>query len=177
MNIPYNNTFKITLVSLVLTMIACSSDDTIGPDIPQVTEIAISPKEVELEVGEQIDFSVVALTATGDTVDTDEIDIEWEWWSTSTDVFTVEPGGLATAHNPGEAFCVVEATVEISQNVAEDLDIHFAGIGFHWNKKDETQTKSLELLPKIDFMEIEMAALKKNKLRFGGRDTGIVVVF
>jgi hypothetical protein len=177
MNIFYNIIIKILFGTLCLIMASCSSSDPAGPDMPQVAEISIFPKEVELEVGEQVDFSVVALTVAGDTVDTDEIDIQWEWWSTNTDVFTVEPGGLATAHDTGVAFCVVEATVDISLNTAEEMDIRYAGIGFQWNLNHETKTNNPEQLPEINFMEMEKAAVKNNMLRFGGRDTGIVVVF
>ncbi len=156
----------------------CSGDDSTGPDTPQVDEIAISPEEAMLETDEQIDFSVVALTASGDTVDTDEIDIEWQWWSTDPDVFDVEPGGLATGHSSGEAFCVVEATVSVSQNIAEELDIRYAGIGFNGNKKEKTEIKNMELLPEDpERLENIKSAVNENRLRFTGRDSAIVFVF
>lgn len=154
----------------------CSEDNSTGPDTPQVTKISISPDEATLETGEQIDFSVLALTETGDTVDTDEIDVEWQWWSTDPDVFDVEPGGLATGHNSGEAFCVVEATVSVSHNIAEELDIRYAGIGSNGNKKAEIKSMKLSL-DDSELLEIEKAAFKNKKLRFVGRDSAIVFVF
>lgn len=159
-------------------LIGCSGDDSTGPSTPQVEEISIFPEEASIEAEEQIDFSVYALTASGDTVDTDEIDIEWQWWSTDPDVFEVEPGGLATGHSSGEAFCVVEATVSVSQSIAEELDIRYAGIGFNGNKKESSEIKSMKLLPEDpERLDNGKAALKENRLRFTGRDSAIVFVF
>jgi hypothetical protein len=96
----------------VIVFTGCESDDEepLSSD-QQVESISIHPEIAELEVGEQLDFSVVGLTAEGDTVDTGDLEVEWSWWSTDEEVFTVEPGGLATARGPGEAYCVVEATI------------------------------------------------------------------
>lgn len=159
-------------------LIGCSGDSSTGPSDPQVSEISIFPKETTLEAGDQVDFSVFALTEAGDTINTDEIDIEWQWWSTDPDVFTVEPGGLATGQSTGEAFCVVEATVSVSQNISDKLDIRYAGINFNVNKDERTETKSLKLLLEdSDLLEVDKAALKKNRLRFTGRDSAIVFIF
>lgn len=156
----------------------CSGEDSTGPDSPQVAEISISPEEAAIEPEEQIDFSVFALTETGDTVDTDDIDIEWQWWSTDPDVFDVEPGGLATGKNSGEAFCVVEATVSVSQSIAEEMDIRYAGFAFSGNKNKETEKKNIKLLlDESDRLENKKATLKENRLRFTGRDSAIVFVF
>lgn len=156
----------------------CSGDNSTGPDTPQVSEISISPKEVTLQEDEQADFSVFALTETGDTVDTDEIDIEWQWWSSDPDIFTVESGGLATGQSTGEAFCVVEATVSVSQNIMEEPVIRYAGINFNVNRKERKKAKSLKLLlDDPDLLEVNKAALKKKRLRFTGRDSAIVFVF
>lgn len=156
----------------------CSGEDATGPEPPQVAKITIFPDEATLETGGQIDFSVFALTESGDTVNTDEIDIEWQWWSTDPDVFDVEPGGLATGQSSGEAFCVVEATVSVSQSIAEELDIDYAGFVLNSNKKGNTEVKNMKLiLEDSERLENEKAALKENRLRFVGRDSAIVFVF
>jgi hypothetical protein len=99
------------LMALTVIMLSSCESDEDEPLGHQVTEIAIEPDNASFGVGEELKFSAFALTAAGDTVNTDDLDIVWEWWSTDPDVFTVEPGGLATGHNPGEAFCVIEAVI------------------------------------------------------------------
>lgn len=156
----------------------CSDDNSTGPVTPQVAKISISPEEATLETEEQIDFSVFALTENGDTIDTDDIDIEWQWWSTDPNVFDVEPGGLATGKNSGEAFCVVEATVSVSQSIAEERDIRYAGFAFSGNKKKGTDKNNIKLLlDESERLENKKAAFKENRLRFTGRDSAIVFVF
>jgi hypothetical protein len=76
-----------------------------------VERVVISPSTASVSVGDQVSFSAFALTAQGDTVDTADLDIEWRWWSSDPDVFTVEEGGTATGRSPGEEYCVVEATI------------------------------------------------------------------
>lgn len=170
--------FAIFFISGLWMLSGCSGDDATGPATTQVEKISIFPKEITLESEEQIDFSVFALTASGDTVDTDEIDVEWQWWSTDPDVFDVESGGLATGHSSGEAFCVVEATVTVSQAIAKEMDIRYAGIGFNGGKKEKQEIKSMKLLPeKPDHLEFVNFALKEKRLRFTGRDSAIVFVF
>lgn len=177
----YKRAFFVLTLFLILSLCflsGCSEDNSTGPDTPQITKITISPGEAALEAGDQIDFSVYALTEVGDTVNTDEIDIDWQWWSTDPDVFTVEQGGLATGQNTGEAFCVVEATVSVSQSIAEDLDIQYAGIGLNGNEKENTELKNMKLLLKnTERLENVNAVVKKNRLRFVGRDSAIVFVF
>lgn len=82
----------------------CESDDIVGPE--EIARIDISPDTASIEVGESIDFSVVALNASGDTIQNPDI----RWWSTNPDVFTVEDDGVATGQEPGEAFCNIEVT-------------------------------------------------------------------
>lgn len=89
-----------------LVLIGCDSNDvTEEPDV-EITAVAISPDSVSLEVGESVEFSVVGLTADGDTIQNPDLDIEW--WSTDTDVFTVEAGGIATGQDSGSAYCMIE---------------------------------------------------------------------
>jgi hypothetical protein len=167
-----------TIAAAALTVASgCSSDETTGSQSPQVSEIRISPDNTSFEVGEQLDFSVVALSATGDTIDISEIDIEWQWWSTDPDVFTVEAGGLATGQNPGEAYCVVEATVDVSQRESPDIDVMYATIGSGQINQNKAVNRTMTLEAEVaEYYKSESIAMKK-RLRFNGRDSAFVVVF
>jgi len=167
----------IFLISTGLVISACSSDDTTGSQDVQVTEVRISPDDVSFEAGEQYQFSVVALTANGEEVDTDKIDIDWDWWSTDPDIFTVEPGGLATGHNPGEAFCMVEATVGVTQSISDRPDIKIASLqlNVHQGNSDQKPAKTMTLNLSEEY-DVESAAFKK-RIRFTGRDSAFVFVF
>lgn len=94
------------LLTAVLVLVGCDTTDVADED--RIESIAISPDSVALEVGEQVDFDVVALTASGDTVENANLTLRW--WSSDTTVFTVEENGLATGQGSGKAFCKVEAT-------------------------------------------------------------------
>ena len=103
------------VIALMLGMLffsGCNDED--DPDLreAQIERVSIYPEVASFAVGDQLDFSTFVITNTGDTIDTEDIDIEWEWWSTDTTVFTVEEGGRATGQNPGEAYCVIEATIQ-----------------------------------------------------------------
>jgi hypothetical protein len=169
---------SLVLIAIAATGIcmfnSCSDDDPTGPQNPQIVDIAISPSDATFASGEQLNFSVVALTATGDTVDTADLDIEWQWWSTDTEVFTVEPGGLATGQNPGEAYCIVEANINVSQHAADMPDklIVKTGILTH----SQSQNLSLTAGNKDVIAELETVSMK-SMLRFTGRDSAFVVVF
>ena len=91
----------------------CDSDQVSGPDFEyeDISRVEIYPRSVELEAGDNEDFTFFLLTEEGDTIDTDKFDIETEWWSTDTNVFTVEENGFATSHEEGEAYCVIDITV------------------------------------------------------------------
>jgi len=104
-------------MSLVL-MFGCDSDDVTGPDNDHgVVEVVIEPPEVEFEAGSQQEFKAFLRDAEGNTVDPSEIDgfdIDWEWWSSDTNVFTVEQdgsAGIGTGENSGEAYCIIEVTI------------------------------------------------------------------
>lgn len=96
-------------VSLILG--GCSSDDDTQPIEHPIVSFVIFPESASFGVGDQLEFFAFALDANGDTVDIEDLEVEWEWWSSDPDVFTVEEDGTATGVNPGEAYCVVEATV------------------------------------------------------------------
>ena len=89
----------------------CNDDSVTSSNRDQISKVIIIPDSIGIAVGEQVDFSAYLLDDADDNVDTEGLNIEWNWWSSNTDVFTVEPGGLATAKSPGEEFCIVEVTV------------------------------------------------------------------
>lgn len=109
-SLTYNlMTFALALaLTGALVLIGCDSNDVTEEPEVEIASVAISPDSVSIEVGESVEFSTVAVTTAGDTIPDADLDIEW--WSTDTDVFTVEAGGVATGLEPGEAYCMIEAT-------------------------------------------------------------------
>ena len=101
---------SITLVSMLITF-GCDDDNSTGsvPEGLEGAEVVIEPQDVSLEVDEQVDFSAFVVSASGDTVN-DEFNFSWNWYSSNPEVFTVQNNGTATGQNPGEAFCIVEAS-------------------------------------------------------------------
>lgn len=157
---------------------SCSGDDSTGPQNPQIVDIAITPDNATFAVGEQQDFSVVALTATGDTVDTADLDIELQWWSTDNDIFTVEPGGLATGHNQGEAYCMVEAIINVSQHTTDLPDKLIVQAGILTDGQTRYQTQNLTLSAGDEDVIKKLETISINSmLRFTGRDSAFVMVF
>jgi hypothetical protein len=161
----------------VLLLTSCSGDDATGPQNQQVTAISITPDNAEFAVGEQLDFSVYALTASGDTVDAAEFDIEWQWWSTNPDVFTVEAGGLATGQNPGEAYCVVEAIIEVGQHDKYIPDALFVKAGHSDNITNKIQTVDLKRAYVNQEFPLFENVSSASALRFTGRDSAFVHIF
>ncbi len=114
---------RIFFVSIVLAAMlmfsGCNGDDVTGPEGHGVEEVIMSQESVEIAVGEEVEVSAYLLNADGDTVDTSNLDIEWGWWSTNDEVFSIEYegtlGGPATGtiigHSPGEEYCIVEVTI------------------------------------------------------------------
>lgn len=116
-SLPHNLMTLAVAVALTgaLVLIGCDSNDVSEEPEVEIAAVAITPDSASIEVGESVDFSVVALTASGDTIpdaDLRDADLDIEWWSTDTDVFTVEAGGIATGQTSGTALCMVEATGE-----------------------------------------------------------------
>lgn len=176
--------FFVALITTGMLMLSsCSSDDTTGPQSQQISVIVISPENASIEVGEQLEFSAFALTASGDTVDTAELDIEWQWWSNDPEVFTVEENGVATGHSPGEAYCVIEAIVDVSLNLDTQQDVPIAVAGLTSEKLTGTLPGHQDLsagnqvifdLSNVEFISnVEF----KSRLRFTGRDSAFVMVF
>lgn len=106
-----------SLLAVLLVQPGCSSDDVAGTDGHGVVDLRIEPQEATFSAEEQEQFQALLLDADGNAVDPEGLDVTWEWWSSDTEVFTVEPGGLATGQAAGEAYCIIEVTVlEGTQN-------------------------------------------------------------
>lgn len=95
-------TLSFLLLACVLVLVGCDSNGT--DDEPEIADVIISPDSVSVAVGDQVDFSAVALTAAGDTVR----DVTFQWASSDPSVFTVSNDGTATAQGSGTAFCGVK---------------------------------------------------------------------
>ncbi len=102
-------------IAVIVFVVSCDSvtDPNEGHGVEQ---IVISPQSADIPVGEQKQFSAHALDADGDTIDTEGLEIEWEWWSTDTEIFTVNEEGLVEALSAGEADCIVEATILVDES-------------------------------------------------------------
>lgn len=110
------------IIAGLLGMYSCSDDDSAtGPEEEEidVAEVVIEPQNATFEVDEQQEFSAFLISANGDTVNEEFEDIDWNWYSSDPDVFTVEDGGTATGHNEGEAHCIVEVSTENTKIVAK----------------------------------------------------------
>lgn len=110
--------FAALAFAVMLIFSGCGDDDDpAGPQTQEAVDVIISPDSAEFSVGEQMQFSAFVLTDAGDTVATEDLDVEWEgeWWSSDPEVFTVEDNGMATGQDSGEAYCVVELTLEDDQ--------------------------------------------------------------
>lgn len=83
---------------------ACDTND---PAADEIAEIRMEPDDATMTVGETTDFSVMGVTESGDVVE--DANLDFQWWSTDTTVFTVTENGVATARGEGEAFCVAES--------------------------------------------------------------------
>ncbi len=119
------NRFKLQTVNIlflqfavVAMLMTTGCNDVTGPEEDHgVVDILIEPQEVEMEVGDQQPFEGFLIDEQGDTIDPAEIDgfdITWEWWSSDSDIFTVEQDGSAgtgTGEGEGEAFCILEVTI------------------------------------------------------------------
>lgn len=102
-----------------------SANEEDAVDEPEIASVAISPDSVSIAVGEQVDFSAVALTASGDTVQDADLDVEW--WSTDPAVFTVDNDGLATGQDSGKAFCMIEMSDEVTNTSIHSKGAKFVG--------------------------------------------------
>lgn len=100
-----------------LLLAGCDSSETSAEGT--IADVVIAPDSVSLAVGEQVEFSAVALTASGDTVR----DPHFEWQSTDPAVFTVTDDGVATGHAPGTAFCGVGVSDEGAGGAARFVPI------------------------------------------------------
>lgn len=110
-SVPYDVTmFAVAfMLTAALVLFGCDTNEA-TEEAPEIAEVTIAPDSAAIEVGEQVNFSVVGLTADGDSVR--DLDLDVDWWSTDPAVFTVEDGGTVTGQASGTALCVVEASEE-----------------------------------------------------------------
>jgi hypothetical protein len=116
--LPLAPILPIALGFLLLFHAGCDTSEVTGFSDPEVADIVIHPPVAELAPGEHLDFSAFIITTEGDTIGAAEAGFAWSWWSTDTNVFTVDETGAAVAHQAGEAFCVVELDVAAGGGVA-----------------------------------------------------------
>jgi hypothetical protein len=108
--------FSFIIVLLGLTgaimFSGCEKEDDTEPQNDQIEQIVITPQIASIPVGEQFEFSTAGVNADGDTVDISDMNLglEWNWWSTDPDIFTVDDNGIATGMQSGEAFCILDFT-------------------------------------------------------------------
>lgn len=96
-----------------LVLVGCDTTDVTDD---QIASVVISPDSASIDVGDQIDFDVAALNASGEPIEDHNLSIRW--WSTDETVFTVNDDGLAIGEDSGKAFCMVEATDEVAGKIA-----------------------------------------------------------
>lgn len=122
--------FKTTGFSLIIILIAgmlnigCEDNNSTESEEEELkgAEVVIEPQNVSMEVDEQVNFSAFVVSASGDTVNED-FNFQWNWYSSNTEVFTVQNNGTATGKNSGEAFCIVEASTGNSKIVTKMVPI------------------------------------------------------
>jgi hypothetical protein len=104
----------VTALLLAGALILAGCDSNGAAEDPEIADVIISPDTVSLAVGDQIDFSAVALTADGDTIQ----GVTFQWTSTDPSVFTVADDGMATAQGAGTAFCGVKPPDDAASKTA-----------------------------------------------------------
>lgn len=109
--LPLKSTIIICALSGVLISNGCDDENSTGSTSEGLNsaEVVIEPENASFEYTDEQDFSAYVISASGDTI-SEEFDIQWEWYSSNPNVFTVEDNGVAKGKNPGEAFCIVEAS-------------------------------------------------------------------
>ena len=121
--VALSSTVVIFLFMASVLTFGCSDDDVTGPENGHgVVEVVILPPEAEIDVGNFQEFEALLLNAQGNTIDPSELDgfdIDWEWSSSDTNVFTVEQdgsAGLGAGETSGEAFCIIEVTILVGNS-------------------------------------------------------------
>ncbi|NBC02577.1 MAG: hypothetical protein GVY20_02625 [Bacteroidetes bacterium] len=110
--LPLKLIIIIFLLSGIFIINGCDDDSNpTSTEKPVIADIIISPDSAEIAVGEELDFSAVALTATGDTIENPEM----VWLSSDPSIFTVQDNGTITGQSPGTAFCGIDAAENSSK--------------------------------------------------------------
>lgn len=85
-------------------LVGCDTNNPATDD--EITGIRMLPDSASIEAGDQFQFSIVAVTESGEELEEHDLDVRW--WSTDTDVFTVSDNGVAVANEAGSAWCMAE---------------------------------------------------------------------
>ena len=101
----------ISAFAITLLIVACDTSGVTGTEDPEIAAIVISPSEAEIDVGEQEQLSFELLDESGETVDTEILDMETEWITTDPGVVTLDESGIATGQSPGQEYCIIDVTV------------------------------------------------------------------
>lgn len=96
----------VLIVAILIGSLAVIGCDTNEVGTTEVVDINMLPESATIGAGETVDFSVVAVTAAGETVQATDHDVRW--WSTDTTVFEVDNDGTAIGKDAGSAYCMVE---------------------------------------------------------------------
>lgn len=91
----------LALAALLLTA-GCDSN---GPPEDEIVDVRVIPDHATLTVGESIDFSVVAVKASGEEIPIPATG-ETSWYSIDPSVFALQSNGTGIAHQQGNAICV-----------------------------------------------------------------------
>lgn len=84
---------------LIAAQRAAPAQQTPQPQTPAVKSIEIAPATAEVEVGQKVQFSVIAKDAAGNRVDTKPT----AWFAAPFDVAVADQSGVVTFFEPGEA--------------------------------------------------------------------------
>lgn len=112
----------ITLVFFPLLMSSsCKDNNSVSSsedDELDEARVVIEPENASFEYTNEQDFSAYVISASDDTVNED-FNLNWNWYSSDPNVFTVQNNGAAKGQNPGEAYCIVEASTESGKIAAK----------------------------------------------------------
>lgn len=111
--------FKAAFIGLLFFSGCGEDDNATGNQNDDITGIAIHPESATIETGEQLEFTAFAISSSGDTIESADLDIEWDWWSSDPDIFTVDNSGTVTANGPGEAYCMLETNTDAGKFTAK----------------------------------------------------------
>jgi len=113
--------FVLLFIAASMILISCSTTDSDPDSHDKIVDVVIKPDESNIEVGENVDFSAVLVTADGEEIPIPQ-DFTTSWNSTNSVVFTVEANGIAIGQAEGEAYCAIEVSGEIEESKAKTIN-------------------------------------------------------